>query len=197
MRTFTSRAFAILWLFALAASTISCAPTLLDRVNAMVEAHNSHDVDKELYYYTDDARFQTVGKWTKDGKEQIRQLLEKDALLNSHLTYTFCRESADTVTCRVREENDMLRAAGIDAIYYDSAVHTFEGLYITEIRVKQSAESEQALEQASASFNRWASQKYGEALAQLSGSGGNISKENVAQWLALMRRWYQETGQQE
>lgn len=178
-------------------STTSCSPDLVDWVRAMADAHNKHDVEQELLYYTDDARFEMVGKWTKIGRDQLRELLEMDALLNSHLTYTFCDTRGKTVTCRVREENDLLKAAGIEAIYYESAAHTFKNMYIDEVRVKQTRESQRLLQKTMESFSQWASEKQTRQWAELNAERGNITKDNVAKWLALLRQWRQETGLQE
>lgn len=177
--------------------TTSCSPNLVDWVRAMAEAHNEHDVERELLYYTDDARFEMVGKWTKTGRDQLRELFEMDALLNSHLTYTFCYTRGNMVTCRVREENDLLKAAGIEAVYYESAAHTFKNMYIDHVRVKQTQQSQKLLRETMESFSQWAAEKHARQWAQLNAEGSSISKDNVAIWLALLLQWRQETGQQE
>jgi hypothetical protein len=177
--------------------TASCSPNLVDWVRAMADAHNEHDVEQELLYYTDDARFEMVGKWTKTGRDQLREFLEMDALLNSHLTYTFCDTRGNTVTCRVREENDLLKAAGIDAIYYESAAHTFKNMYIDQVRVKQTQQSQRLLQKTMESFSQWASEKHARQWAELNAEGGSITKDNVGKWLALLRQWRQEMGVQE
>ena len=48
-----------LW-FLLLIMIISCSPKLEDRFEAYVGAHNSHDVEKIMSFYTEDARFEFV-----------------------------------------------------------------------------------------------------------------------------------------
>ena len=185
------------WLSFSALLTTSCTSRLVDRVQAMAQAHNRHDVDNEIRFYTDDARFEMAGRWTRQGTDQLRQMLDMDAALNSYLTYTFCEVRGNTVTCRVREENDLLSAAGIEAIYYESVAHVFDGWFIKEVKVKQTPESQRLLQETMESFSQWASEKQSQQWAALRAQGQNITKDNLDIWLALLRQWREETAQQE
>lgn len=40
------------------------------------EAHNNHDIEKELSFLAVDITFEAVNVWTKRGKDQIRKLAE-------------------------------------------------------------------------------------------------------------------------
>ena len=114
--------------------TTSCAPTLVDRVKALQEAANSHNVEKLVSFYADDVRFEIVGtSMVIEGKEKLRKPIEEQFILNVHLTFTDIKVNGNTATSKVKEQNDMLKAAGIDALYYEYDQITFEdGLIIEE-----------------------------------------------------------------
>jgi hypothetical protein len=61
------KALVVLWnITLLACMTIlagSCSPSLTSQIRAMERAHNLHQLDKELSFYADDARFET-DDWT-------------------------------------------------------------------------------------------------------------------------------------
>ncbi len=174
--------------------TTSCAPTLVDRVKAFQEAANSHNVEKLLSFYTDDVRFEIVGiPMVMVGKENLRKPIEEQFILNVHLTFTDIKVNGNTVTYKVKEQNDWLKAAGIDAVYYEYDQITFEDGLIKEEKAKPTQESMKIMGEFQESFERWAFEKHPEERAKLKAKG--ITKENVAKWLMLARKWRKETEQ--
>lgn len=165
----------------------SCAPTLVDRVNAMRKAHNRQDVEKELSFFTDDVRCEFGGSFVIEGKEELRRAIERNVIYNSHMTFTDCKESGETVTCKVREQNDLLSAAGIGPMHYEFSQHVFENGLIKELRARAAQESVDALREFRASFEKWASEKRPGEWAELRAEG--VTKENVSKQLALVREW--------
>jgi hypothetical protein len=175
--------------------TTSCAPRLEDRVKAFLEAANSHDVEKLLSFYADDVRFEIVGTpMVIEGKENLRKPIEEQFILNAHLTFTDITVNGNTVTFKVKEQNDMLKAAGIDALYYEYDQITFEDGLIKKEEAKPTQESMRIMGEFRESFEKWASEKRGQEWAKLQTEG--ITKENVGEWLALTREWREEIRQE-
>jgi len=175
--------------------TTSCAPRLVDRVKAFQEAANSHNVEKLVSFYADDVRFELVGTpMVIVGKENLRKPIEEQFILNAHLTFTDIKVNGNTVTYKVKEQNDWLKAAGINAVYYEYDELTFEDGLIKEEKAKPTQESMRIMVEFQTSFEKWVSEKRPEEWAKLKVEG--ITKENVATWLALARQWREEMGQE-
>lgn len=168
--------------------TTSCAPTLVDRVKAFEDAVNSHDIEKSMSFYADDVRFELIGTpMFIEGKENLRKPIEEQFILNDHLTFTDIKVNGNTVTYKVKEQNDMLKAAGIDAIYYEYDQLTFEDGLIKREKAKPTQESMKIMGQFQESFEKWASENRGYLWDKLKSEG--VTEENVGQWLAMARQW--------
>ena len=79
--------------------------------------------------------------WTKEGKEQIRNLAEYDAALNSELICPDFMISKDTVKCKTIEKNDWFRLAGIDSVEYEYSYFIIEKGLISKIIAKLTVRS--------------------------------------------------------
>jgi len=193
MRRFINKLFVMLYLPFLFLVT-SCAPTLVDRVRALQEAYNSHNVEKELSFLTEDVRFEADDgyRWVMNGKQQWRKNLEWEATLNGHIMFTDLKVSVVTVTCKLRQQDDWFKAAGIDALYYEYVQFIFKNGLIKEVRAKYAQDTAGALKEFDASFGKWASEKRSQELAELAPEG-ELAKENVSKLLTLVREWREET----
>jgi hypothetical protein len=168
--------------------TTSCAPSMADRVKAFQKAANSGDVEKLLSFYADDVRFELVGTpMVIEGKENLRKPIEEQFILNCHLTFTDTKMDGNTATYKVKEQNDMLKAAGIDALYYEYDQITFEDGLIKQEKAKPTQESMKIMGEFQESFEKWASEKRGQEWAELKSEG--ITRENASRWLAITRQW--------
>jgi hypothetical protein len=166
----------------------SCAPNVADRVKAFQKAANGHDVEKLLSFYTDDVRFELVGtSMVINGKENLRKPVEEQFILNIHLTFTDIKVDGNTATYKVREQNDWLKAAGVDALYYEYDQLTFRDGLIKQEIAKPTQESAKIMGEVQKSLEKWASEKRGQEWAKLKSEG--ITKENVSEWLAIARQW--------
>jgi hypothetical protein len=173
--------------------TTSCAPTLAGRVEAFQKAANSHNTEKVMSFYADDVRFEIVGTpMVIEGKEKLRKAIEEMFILNVNFTFTDIKADGNTVTYKVKEQNDWLKAAGIDALYYEYDQTTFEGGLIKKEIAKPTQKSMEIMAEFRESFEKWASEKRGQEWARLKSEG--ITKENVSKWLAIIRQW-QESKQ--
>ena len=170
--------------------TTSCAPTLADRVEAFQKAANSGDVEKSLSFYADDVRFEIAGTpMVIEGKENLRKPIEEHIMLNGHLTFTDTKVKGNTATYKVKEQNDWLKAAGIDALYYEYDQLTFKDGLIKKEVAKPSQKSMKVMAEFRGTFEKWASENQGQEWAKLKSEG--ITRENVSRWLAIIRQWRQ------
>lgn len=176
--------FCLVYFFLL---TTSCAPSLKSRIKAMQKAVNHGDVDESVSFYTEDAKFLINGRPMIEGRPAIRKSNEQEAILNMHVTSTDCRESRNTVTCKVKWTNDWLRATGVDSAYYENVTYTFENDLIKEIDAKPAQKTEKLMQEFQNGFPTWASEKHPQEWATLRDEG--ITTDNVGRWLALVREW--------
>lgn len=189
MRRLANKLLIIPYISSLLLLTTSCAPTLMGRIKALQAAHNRSDVEKELSFFTDDVRCE-FGEYVLEGKEQLRKAVEQNAIFNSHMTFSDCKQSGNSVTCKVKERNDLLKAAGIGLTYYEFSQQVFEKGLIKEVRAKPTEESVRDLREFQEGFGRWAADNQAQKWIELDAEG--ITKENVDKWLALVREWREE-----
>ena len=168
--------------------TTSCAPTLTDRVEAFQKAANGRDVEKLLSFYADDVRFEIAGTpMVIEGKENLRKPIEEQFILNCRMTFTDIKVDGNTVTYKVKERSDWLKAMGVDALYYEYDQITFEDGLIKKEIAKPTQKNMEIMAEFRNTFEKWASEKQGQEWARLKSEG--ITKENVNRWLAIIRQW--------
>jgi hypothetical protein len=181
----------MLYILFLVALTTSCASKKLDnQVREYQEAHNSHNIEKELSLMTEDIKYEVVGDWVLQGKEKLRILFETDAGVNSHLTFTDLKVDNNKVTCKIIERNDWLKLGGIDALHCEPCEFIFEKGLIKAIKIRRSQESLKALKKFQTSFGNWADDNRSEELSKLKGSAV-LSREDMDVFMALVRDWRQ------
>jgi hypothetical protein len=158
-------------------------------IQSYIDMHNTHDVEKSLGYYHEDAVFELKGVWTKKGLDDIRGLEEFDAAMNSHLDLREMRQSGDTVYSRVVENNDWFGAIGITDLIHDPVVFVIEGRKIKNIIGYPDQETGKEIEAAIGQIFEW-SQKTGDsAVFELLPKGEFMySTAAAAQWKALFER---------
>ena len=168
--------------------TTSCAPTLANRVEAFQKAVNSHNVEKTMSFYADDVRFEIVGTpMVIEGKEELRKAIEEMCILNVNFSFTDIKADGNTVTYKVKEQSDWLKAAGIDALYYEYDQTTIDNGLIKKEIAKPTQKSTEIMDEFQESFEKWASEKQGQEWTKLKSEG--VTKENVGKWLAIIRQW--------
>ncbi len=193
MRRFISEQRIVLYLSFLLLLTTSCSQKLDEQVQAYMEAHNRGDVEEELSFFADNPKYEVVDQWTREGKENLRILIETDAALHSQLVIKDMKVSKNKVTCSLEERNDWLKIAGIDPLYYEYREFIFEKGLIKEIRSKPTEEGAKSLEAFRSSFYEWAMKNRPEEMRVLRRQN-IISKDNVGKWLELFRAWREESG---
>jgi hypothetical protein len=170
----------------------SCSPSLTSQILAMEKAHNLHQLDKELSFYADDARFEFVGEFAVQGKDKLRKIFTVDVLLNNSLAFSDISIVGNSVFCTVEEKNDMWRALGVEKVYERCEI--FKNGLIQEVRATKSAQSESAaeLDKADEAFSAWADKNRPEEVARLLGGKpfeGFLTPENALGFLKLAREW--------
>lgn len=193
MRRFVSKQRVVLYLLFMLLLTTSCNQKLDEVIQAYQEAHNSGDVEKELSLFAKDVKHEIVGQITREGKENLRALVEMDAVLHSHITIKDVKVSKNKVTCGLEERNDWFKLAGVDPLRYEFREFIFEKGLIKEIRSKQTEEDVKTLEKFRGDFGEWAAENRKEEMAVLRRQGF-ITKDNIGKWLDLMREWREEVG---
>jgi hypothetical protein len=193
MRRFISKQRIVLYLSFLLLLTTSCSQKLDEQVQAYLEAHNGGDVEEELSFFADNPKFEVVNQWTREGRGNLRILIETDAALHSQLVIKDVKVSKNKVMCSLEERNDWLKLAGIDPLYYEYREFIFEKGLIKEIRSKPTEEGAKSLEAFRSSFYEWAMKNRAEEMRVLRRQN-IISKDNVGKWLELFRAWREESG---
>jgi hypothetical protein len=175
---------------------LSCSSSPVERVRQYEANHNSHDVDATLTLFAVDFRYEMMGSWVAEGREQMRKFEEWDASINSELSFDNFETAGDTVICTVTERNDWFTLVGVDAIYYDCVTIVFHDNLMSEIIAEQSRESMLAAQTAFESFIDWAVAEHPEELAELMhGPTFEFSKDTAPKWLMLLREWRQQIEQ--
>lgn len=166
--------------------TTSCASGLKQRVVEFQKAHNKPDVKKELSLLSDDAKQEGSGgyKW-----------IMLEAVLGSRIFLTDIKVNGDVVTCKAKQQDDWFKAAGIDAVYYESFQFTFRDGLIKDINSTYTQESADAIQEFKANFYKWLGEKMGQAGAELVAKG--VAVESVNTWLTLIQEWREETVKEE
>jgi len=171
----------------------SCTQNNKSILNEYMNAHNSHNIQKPLAYYSDDITFQLVGTWTKNGKEEIAELEEWDSAVNSKLQFYVQKESGDTLFCYGTETNDWFTAIGINEIKYDLIIFIFDNQVITKIIAKLDPEINERIGRAMGSIIEYTTQTNNDILSELIPKGEFIySQESAKKWLKLLGEWNKE-----
>ena len=149
-----------------------------------------------MSFYTDDAKFEIVGEggFVIEGKEELRKLFARDALLNCRLTLTdFHIQSKTVITHRGKEQHDLFAAMGLDAIYYDKIQETFRHGLIQEVRAELSQESIKALNNRGNTFHEWVTRNNNPDELRILEKieKGEITPANKDKCLGLLRQWQQ------
>lgn len=135
----------------------SCSPRPIELTKRFTTIYNTHDVNKIVASYTDDAVFEVVGKISFRGKTQIYNVTQYDSVLNIHMKISNIVMRADTATYNLTETNDWYKTAGIDSTHYKMKLIFHEGL-ITHLQAEVKPETQKAINQVLSPFVEWAAE---------------------------------------
>ncbi len=177
-------------IFLLFTITLACTERNEDILTEYLATHNSHNVQQSLSYYSDDISFELVGTWIKKGKEEIKNLEEWDAAVNSFLEVNIVRINKDTLFCSGNERNDWFIAVGIDEIVYEEIIFIIKDGLIYKVVAKPSSETGKKIGSAMNSIMEWASKTDNNPLSELLPNGEfTYSKETAEKWLIVLDKW--------
>lgn len=174
----------------------SCAPNLIDKAKAFEKAYNSHDIERIVSFFADNIRFEVVGFFVKEGKKDVRELIEYDAAVNVHMIISDIKVNRNTVTFKLAESNDWFRLAGIEELIYEPNRIVFHDGLIKEIKSEITNESAVDMRKAWESVMEWALKERSQELEELLPGGKFIyNAESTEKWLVLLKEWKETTKQ--
>ena len=171
----------------------SCISNPVEQLVLLEDAHNSHDIERCLNFYTNDARFVLVDGWVAEGKDKLRERFEWDFAMHGSLQFTDCKAIKDTVFCKVEERNDFFYLLGIDAVNYEYSKFIFEHGLIKEVQAKVSQQSIKTIDNALSEFILWASSERIVELDELVAHGDLVfTADKAEKWMILLQTYATE-----
>jgi len=164
---------------------------LLEKVQEFQDAAKSHDLDKLMEKFAENARFHIDGQNPLIGKNQIRSIFEYDAGVNGELEFINCTSEGDTVSCQILERNDRLKASGIKELIYPSCRFMFRDGLIKEFKAVREPEMAQAQAKMWPEFRQWVSENYPKDYLKLFDTEGKFIRnfENGKRSVQLLKEW--------
>jgi hypothetical protein len=167
-----------------------CSQSYVALIKAYEKLHNSHDIEGTMLLYHERIEFELAGVWLKSGKEDIRELAEWDAALNSSLRFEAIEVKGDSVFCKVIEENDWFKGVGIDQIIHDPTIFIVADGQIRKIIARPSEGVGAEIGIKLGSIYSWSKQTGDTAINELIIDGEFIySGEAAKKWLVLLSNW--------
>ncbi len=155
-----------------------------------LEAHNSHDVKKELSYYDPEIVFEIENTWKKQGIKKMQELAKWDSTLNSNLKFEIIERRNDSLICKMVENNDWFSAIGIHNMILESTLFVFRDEKIYKIVAHPSS---QIAEQVSIKIQEliaWSKKNNDSTISRLLSDGQFVySSKTALEWLTLFDKW--------
>jgi hypothetical protein len=159
-------------------------------VKSYVTSHNNHDIEETMTFYDEDIVFELKGIWTKKGLSEMQSLEEWDAALNSNLKLENITSKADTVLCRVVENNDWFGAVDITDLVHDPVVFIIDNGKIKTIIAYPSEKAGKEIEATIGALYQWSQKAQDSTINDLIQNGQFVySAEAAEKWLELFIRW--------
>ncbi len=162
-------------------------------VQAYLEAHNSHDITRELSFLTDDCAFIFSDGQKVEGLQEMQALAEWDAVLESTLEMSeFASNDGTVVAARATEHNLWFNGLGIEKIVsMPGTEYTLRDGKISKIAPSDwSEESREEFTLKFRLFMRWARDFHPNEIAQVMPDGKFTYTGEAAQiWLDLFDQW--------
>jgi hypothetical protein len=166
-----------------------CTPDPIEILRYYAKVNNTHDVEKIVSLYAEDAIFEVDGLVSLKGINQIRDITRYDSVLNVQIIIDNIRRQADTVYCHLSETNDWLKVSEIDTAFYTVAF-VFEKGLIKSINAKIEPKTAEAFRQVLSSFMTWAKVEKPKILQEMMPEGKFIyTAVNAGKNLELLKTW--------
>lgn len=164
----------------------------IDIIQRKVEAHNRHDVTKELSLYTDDVIFIIPGENPIVGKTAFRDLCEMDSVVNCNLIFKDLIVHGDTVFATVIESSDWFRSFGISEFHYQPGEVTIfrKGLIQKVILAPPAEEDKIVFDKSWSDMMGWLNITYPELVKEAqSGWLARYDAKSALGWKKLLNEW--------
>ncbi|MDT8306956.1 MAG: hypothetical protein RRC07_13565 [Anaerolineae bacterium] len=184
--------FSLLFMLLFLPSCRNRRPDPVALVNDYAERANAHDIPAIMELFVEDAQFELVGQGTLPDLAAIQAIHEYDKGINTTITFHDCSVDGLRATCQASEQNDWLKAAGLDGITYSSTVFTFtEAGRIQRIAATTSPDDGAAMGSVLAEFIPWLLAERPERSAALFDANGQFvySEANGSLVVELLREW--------
>jgi len=165
-----------------------------DLVKRYENAANRHSVDESLGLFAADAWWTNVGASVYSGREEIRNLLEWDSVVNTALQISITEIAGDTAMVAMVLGDDWFRELGIDTIHATARI-IFRDTLIHDVRMTMAEESQGPINAAIGPFVQWVLQERREEFLPLVPNQVIAhSAENAEKWLVLFRAWHEASA---
>jgi hypothetical protein len=181
--------FSLILIFILGVIFISCGKKPATVAKEYEEAYNSHNVNKLVSLFSDDAVIELTPINKLKGSLQIKGYAEFDSLLNSHITISDITESNGRAFFVMNKENDFLKTIGIDFAKY-SMIFKIDGGKIVDISGTTTNKTDNKFKEFQDPFMLWAARNRLDVLNEIM-PGGNIvyNAKNAKKYLDLVLEW--------
>ena len=159
-----------------------------------LDAHNAHNVEKVMSFYSDDISFDLIGVWKKSGTDEIRELAEWDAALKSTLAISDVMLKGDSVYCKIKEKNEWFKAIGVEELVHDPVIFIIQDKKIHGIIAYASPEVGMKVGETIGRLGDWSAANGDRTLQELLPGGEfKYSAEAARKWMLLFERWKKES----
>ena len=171
----------------LTVSFSSCSkPNLGDIVREHIEAVNTDNVEKNLTFFTDDAVFEIFDAVKLSGKDQLRGLMENDAVNKARLTINDMKVEGDTVIVEQTVKNEGNRLLGIEEVNF-KVTYKFRGRLLKKVKIQVTPEAASLYNEKYKPFAEWASKEHPQEFSLMAAAG--YSAEGARLNLTLAKEW--------
>lgn len=156
-----------------------------------IEAHNSHDVQRELSFYHPEVVFEIENTWTKQGLREMEELARWDSTLYSNLHIEAIEWKNDSLFCNVIENDDWFSAIGIQNVKHERTLFVLKDEKILKIVAHPSEEIAKLISLRMEKLIEWSSTNNDSTIFSLLDNGRFVySTANAAKWLLLFGKWH-------
>jgi hypothetical protein len=169
----------------------SCSkPNLDDIVREHIKAVNNDDVKKNLTFFADDIVFEIFDDVKLSGKDQLRGLMESDAVNKARLTIIDIKVEGDTVIVKLTEKNEAYRLLGIEEPPF-KAIYKFRGRLLEKVKLEGTPAGAKLYDEKYKRFAEWASKEHPEEFKKQ--ETGGYTAESTRLFLSLLKEWRDKT----
>ena len=151
-------------------------------------AYNTHNVDNIEDLLADSVVFKFDETMLIEGKDDIRNLIQYDSVLNAQLVFSNIQVNGDTAHFTLTEKNDWLKMAHVEEYPYGNGELVFDNDgKVTFFRVDEDKTSAKDFNKIFTSIVDWAQKDHKEEVDDLLETGYNA--KNAERWIVLLKQW--------